>query len=113
MTLSTDGMRWEGLFRALQGDISAAIAALLFIGLLLFLASRIIAALERKQSLGTRVARTARVASQVVALGLAGIALIPLVPKMAAMIAANRIPRADTDKSAVYDQMRNNVETKK
>jgi ABC-type transport system involved in cytochrome c biogenesis permease subunit len=109
MTLSTDGMRWEGLFRALQGDISRALVTTVIVGLALFAISRMIASRQRGGSLSPANARSARMTARIVALAIIGLASATTILKMTGMIATNRIPRSDADKSAVYDQMRNNA----
>lgn len=108
MTFTTDGMRIEGLFRALQGDIMWAFG---FIGLAfvaLVLSWRFIGQARRNNALAPHAANSATKTANMIFAAITILALGALAWRFAAVMAINRIPRADADKSGVYQQMKKN-----
>jgi hypothetical protein len=107
MTFSAAGINWEGLARALQGEFTA------YIGLLaLALIALVYARKAGTASLAAAEAKAARQMATRVFLTVAILATAALGWRVATYASINRMPRADADKSGVYDQMKQNAAPK-
>jgi ABC-type spermidine/putrescine transport system permease subunit I len=106
----SDGMRWEGLFRAMQGDIGRTLLIVFLAVLASFVVSRLVKRAYREGGLAPNQVRKARIIVWSVALAVAGAAVLLLVVRMTSVIATNRIPRNDVDKSVIYEQMKKTAE---
>jgi hypothetical protein len=105
MTPTTEGFAWDGFFRSLQGDFMSLAAFLILVAVALFIGHRVI-----KWSLGNgvkdREARTARLWAGRLAAIVTLCAVGLVVWRAASLASVNRVPRADLDRSEVYQQMK-------
>lgn len=109
MNFTTDGMRWEGLLRALQGDISIAVIVIIAGLVALVFGRRFIASSESAGVIGQKTGRIARAYANAAFRVLLVLTAIVLAIRFAQVAAVNRIPRADAEKSGVYEQMKQNT----
>jgi hypothetical protein len=110
MEFTTDGMRWEGLLRALQGDISIAVVAIIAGLVSLILGRRFIASAETGGTIGRNTGQLARSYANAAFRVLLLLTVVGLAIRFAQVAAVNRMPRADANKSGVYEQMKQNTE---
>lgn len=107
--MSVNGFHWEGFLRAMQGEIMALVGFiifLLFIGwIVAWLTKR---AVEERKSTSEEMQEILKWRGKIIKL-LIIISLLIFGWQAVTFIAANRIPRADVDKSSVYDQMDSNI----
>jgi hypothetical protein len=104
MTFTTEGMRWEGLFRALQSEITTTIAILILTTIAYLVARRAVAKTGASNTTKTIRSTINRVFVAVILIAIAALAW-----RIATFSAINRLPRADADKSSVYEQMKRNT----
>jgi hypothetical protein len=112
MSFTTHGINWEGLLRALQTEITVSIGIIAFAFIAMVLVRRYLFEAQDERGLGPDLTRAGlRIATRsflVVTL----VTLGALAWKFASVASVNRMPRADADKSGVYEQMRQTLGTK-
>jgi hypothetical protein len=105
MTPNTEGFAWDGFFRSLQGDFISLAGFLILIAVALFIGHRVI-----KWSLGSGIndqeARAARLWAGRVAAIVTLCAVGVVVWRAVSLASVNRVPRAELDRSEVYQQMK-------
>lgn len=109
MTFTTDGLRIEGLFRTLQGDIMTAAGIIAIAVAALIVARRTIARTTGSDILDAATARAARTTANWLFAGVMLVTIAALSWRFATVTAVNRMPRADADTSGVYEQMKRNA----
>jgi cell division protein FtsX len=109
MTPTTQGFAWEGFFRALQGDIMSLVGGLLFV-LAAWLMVRWLIGKARRDDLDTAHGRLPLTTANRVALIVAAVIVGGFVWRAISVTSVNRMPRADLDKSGVYQQMDSNIQ---
>lgn len=111
MTPTTD-FAVEGILRQLQPSIMALLGTLFFIAVLVWLVRRSLAKAQAEG--GSTVEEAASVRRNTNWVAWTGVILIVIgfVWNALGIVVANRIPRADLDGTAVYDQMQKNIQPK-
>lgn len=107
--MTTSGFHWEGLLRALQGDIMALIGFIVILLVVGWIVGQMV-----KQSAGAGKemdddAKNVLKWRKKIIICLILLASFLFAWRAVTFISANRIPRADVDKSSVYDQMNLNI----
>lgn len=105
----TSGFNWEGFFRAFQGNLTSFVGFLILILVLWFIINLVTGRLQKAGDIGAKAATIGRRWTS----GVAMIALLVLAIitcwQAATMASINRMPRADVDKSGVYEAMKDNL----
>lgn len=105
MTPSTQGFSWEGFFRSLQGDFMGLAGFVLFIIVVLLIIRWVTGKAEEDSSLDSAEGLLIRKwAGRIVSL-LCIVAVVITGWRAATFTVANRLPRADIDRSGTYEQM--------
>lgn len=100
----------EGLLRALQPDVGQFVGLCALTLIVLFFWHRLIKADETGDAIDTESVASQRRTANRVAAAVCALAALNLGWKVLVFASANRIPRADADKSDVYNQMKKNAE---
>jgi p-aminobenzoyl-glutamate transporter AbgT len=100
----------EGLLRALQPDVMRFVGFILTTTILLFVAHRFITSSAQRGAIDQTTVRQQRKTANQLAGIVCLIAIAALAWRVMAFSAINRIPRADAEKSDVYEQMKKNAE---
>lgn len=100
--MSVDGFHWEGFFRTMQRDITGVVFLIVgtIFGLFVFRLW-----LKATRLLDDSQKQSARKRSAILLCVITVLSLVGLAWKMAVVASTNRLPRADVDKSGVYQQM--------
>jgi len=110
MTPTTQGFAWEGFFRALQGDFRSLVGWLLSV-LAAWLVIRWLIGKARQNGWNTgRDEQFPRTAANRVALIVTCVVAAGFVWRAVSVTSVNRMPRADLDKTGVYQQMDTNIQ---
>ncbi|MBX9926400.1 MAG: hypothetical protein K2Y05_08590 [Hyphomicrobiaceae bacterium] len=109
MNFTTDGMRWEGLLRALQGELMAATVVIVLALVAWSYGRKFIASAERGGTIEAATGLTARSYANGAFRVVLVLTSILIAVRAAQVMAVNRTPRADADKSGVYEQMKANT----
>ena len=105
MTPTTEGFAWDGFFRSLQGDFMSLVGFLVLIAVALVIGHRVIA-WSLGNGVNDREARAARLWATRVAAIVTMCAVGIVVWRAVSLAAVNRVPRADLNRSEVYQQMK-------
>jgi hypothetical protein len=105
MTPTTEGFALDGFFRSLQGDFMWLVGFLVLSAVALFIGRRLIT-WSIINGVSDRDARAARVWATRVATIVTLCAVGVVVWRAVSIAAVNRVPRADLDRSEVYQQMK-------
>ncbi len=105
MDFSTGGFNFEGLARALLGDITGFIGFLVLAGGAFWLASKAVTASQNAGTLDAAGAVKARKTARLILTVASLIAVAALTWRVVNVASVNRIPRTDADKQDVYKQM--------
>ena len=112
MSFETGGLNLEGLARALQGQITLLIVLSVLAIAVQLPVPRVVAHAAKSQNLDS-VAASRMLRSTRLAVAIACLMPAALLIWQAAMVASvNRMPRADVEKSQVYEQMKANSTSK-
>jgi hypothetical protein len=107
---SSDGFQPLGLLRTLQGDIMVWSGFILLALVCWFFARRMITASASDGSLDAAAAISARRTARTIFATACALSVLALGWRAATVAAINRMPRADADRSGVYERMKNNIE---
>jgi hypothetical protein len=99
------GFAWEGFFRSLQGDLMSFVGSLVLVLVALVLVRWAIKKLRDDNGLAATKAQAARNWAGRIAMALALVAVAAVMWRAASFASINRTPRADIDRSGVYEQM--------
>ena len=105
MTPTTEGFAWDGFLRSLQGDFMSLAGFLILIAVALVIGHRMIG-WSLGNGVNERDARTARLWAGRVAAIVTLCAVGVVVWRAVSLASVNRVPRADLDRSEVYQQMK-------
>ena len=105
MTPTTEGFAWDGFFRSLQGDFMSLAGFLILIAMALVIGHRVIK-WSLANGVNDREARAARLWATRVAAIVTLCAVGVMVGRAVSLASVNRAPRADLDRSEVYQQMK-------
>lgn len=101
--MTSTGLHIEGLLRALQGDIMSLVVFVIVIGIIWFVARRVLKTAGR--NLDGDELKTARRNIRSIAWILVLVAFVLFAWRVVTFASANRLPRSDVDKEDVYDKM--------
>lgn len=107
--MATTGFHWEGLLRALQGDIMAFIGLFFLLLLIVWSIGRVVNKLIETGNMTGDEAKKIFKWRRGIFIFFVLLAIIVLTLRAVVFISVNRIPRADVDKSSVYEQMNSNL----
>jgi hypothetical protein len=105
MTPTAIAFSWEGFFRSLQGDLLSFAGFLLFVFVASLVIRWAITKGQRDNAFDASQARAVRRWAGRTATALVLIGVVALIWRAALLASINDIPRADVDRSGVYEQM--------
>jgi len=105
MTPAAIPFAWEGFFRALQGDLLSFAGFLIFVFVAFLTVRWAIRRGESGNGLNASQAQAARRWAGRLATALVLISVVAAIWRAAMFASINDIPRADVDRSGVYEQM--------
>ena len=105
MTPTVQGFAWEGFSRSLQGDLTSFVGFIIFVLVALLVVRWSTNRMQGVGGISEVDARMLRSVAGTVAKGLVLVAIVFVGWRAVSVASINRMPRADVDRSGVYEQM--------
>ena len=107
--MSEAGFHWEGFARALQGDAMLLLGGLVLLVVVSLLINRAFNLSAERQGVTADKVKEMRWWKRKIITVLIVLAIVSFGWRITTFALANRIPRADVDKSGVYEKMDSNI----